>query len=533
MLGFRTGKDVAAVALLAALDRSLAMITFDPVGKVLSANKNFCRAMGYEEAELIGQHHSLFVDPEYAATEDYRTFWRKLGDGEFESKEYKRIGKHGQEVWLQATYNPVLDARGKVTKVIKLATDISQEKLRRTEADAQAAASSGVMCIEFTSKGEIVTANSLFLRSTGYTIDEIKGRHHRMFVSSEYGKSADYVAFWKQLNEGKFVAADFQRFGKGGKELWLQASYNPVMDADGHLVKVIKLATDISGRMHAVRVLGASLAELAASNLGCRIDEALDPTIEKLRTDYNEAAVRLHDSIRGIGSSTQEIRAAVGDIAQASDDLSRRTEQQAASLEETAAALQEITTTVRRTADAAKNAGQAVTQAREKADESGRVVQDAVDAMSKIETSAKQIGQIIGVIDEIAFQTSLLALNAGVEAARAGDAGRGFAVVASEVRALAQRSAEAAKEIKSLISASTREVSRGVELVGETGRALTQIAERVVGVDGIIIEIASAAQEQATGLAEVNTAVNQMDQVTQQNAAMVEQSTAATYSVAK
>ena len=416
---------------------------------------------------------------------------------------------------------------------MKLATDITQEKLRRAEADAQAAAASGVMSIEFTPKGEILSANTLFLQSVGYTIDEIRGKHHRLFVSPDYAQSSDYVGFWNQLAGGKLVAGEFQRFGRNAKEVWLQASYNPILDANGHVLKVVKLATDITGRIHAIRVIGAGLAELAANNLSCRIEEEIDPTFERLRSDYNQAASQLHDSVRGIVSNTSEIRAAISDIAQASEDLSRRTEQQAASLEETAAALQEITNTVRRTADASKSAGQAVAQARAKADESGSVVRDAEVAMGKIEGSAKQIAQIIGVIDEIAFQTNLLALNAGVEAARAGDAGRGFAVVASEVRALAQRSAGAAKEIKTLISASSEQVSRGVQLVGATGRALSDIAECVISVDGIVSEIAAGAQEQAIGLAEVNTAVNEMDKVTQQNAAMVEQSTAATHSVAK
>jgi len=227
------------------------------------------------------------------------------------------------------------------------------------------------------------------------------------------------------------------------------------------------------------------------------------------------------------------IRSGSSEISQASDDLSRRTEQQAASLEETAAALDEITATVNKTADGARQASSVVQSARGDAEKSGHVVRDAVAAMNAIEQSSTQIGNIIGVIDEIAFQTNLLALNAGVEAARAGDAGRGFAVVASEVRALAQRSAEAAKEIKTLISASGQQVGAGVNLVGQTGEALQRIVSRVAEIDGLVSEISASAQEQATGLQQVNTAVNQMDQVTQQNAAMVEQSTAASHSLAQ
>jgi len=277
--------------------------------------------------------------------------------------------------------------------------------------------------------------------------------------------------------------------------------------------------------------LATGLERLAAGALTFRLNEAFPPHYENLRADFNRAMDTLQDTMREVATNATAVRSGAGEITQASDDLSRRTEQQAASLEETAAALDEITATVRKTAEGAAQSREAVGSAKADAERSGVVVRDAVSAMSEIENSAQQIGNIIGVIDEIAFQTNLLALNAGVEAARAGDAGRGFAVVASEVRALAQRSAEAAKEIKTLISASSQQVERGVGLVGETGKVLERILTQVTSINGAVTEIAASAQEQATGLQQVNTAINQMDQVTQQNAAMVEQATAASHAL--
>ncbi len=282
-----------------------------------------------------------------------------------------------------------------------------------------------------------------------------------------------------------------------------------------------------------VAAIADGLDRLSQGDLVSRLERAFSPDYEKLRADFNGAMGKLQDTLSVVAENSGAIRSGTGEISTAADDLSRRTEQQAASLEETAASLDEITATVRKTAEGAKQAKAAVLKAKAGAEESGRIVREAVDAMGGIEKSSAQITQIIGVIDEIAFQTNLLALNAGVEAARAGDAGRGFAVVASEVRALAQRSADAAKEIKSLISTSRGQVERGVALVGRTGTALDGIAVQVTEIARAVAEIAASAQEQASGLDQVNNAINQMDQVTQQNAAMVEESTAASHGLAR
>jgi methyl-accepting chemotaxis protein len=282
-----------------------------------------------------------------------------------------------------------------------------------------------------------------------------------------------------------------------------------------------------------VDVLANSLTEIAKGDLTERIDAEFKGRFQQIKTDFNAAIAKLENAMEGVVVRASAITSGSQEISTASDDLSHRTEQQAASLEETAAALEEITATVKKTAEGASHARAVVAEARGDAEKSGQIVRQAVDAMGKIEKSSQGIGQIIGVIDEIAFQTNLLALNAGVEAARAGDAGRGFAVVASEVRALAQRSAEAAKEIKTLIAASSGEVGNGVKLVAETGESLARIVAKVSEINSVVGEIAASAQEQATSLQQVNIAVNQMDQTTQKNAAMAEEATAASRSLSQ
>ena len=427
----------------------------------------------------------------------------------------------------------------------------AREELISQQASMVAAIQRSQAVIEFELDGTIITANENFLTTVGYSLPEIVGKHHSMFCKPDFARSTEYSEFWRTLRAGEFLAAKYLRVGKGGREIWIQASYNPVMDASGKPYRVVKFATDITAveeeraanaaerrqtdevQNAVVTSLAEALASLAENDLTARISTDFPGRYGSIKSDFNAAMGQLQSTIETVATNTHGIHSGTGEISQAADDLSRRTEQQAASLEETAAALDQITATVRKTSEGAKHASEVVTTAKADAERSGKVVQDAVVAMGEIEKSSGQISNIIGVIDEIAFQTNLLALNAGVEAARAGEAGRGFAVVASEVRALAQRSAEAAKEIKALISTSSTQVSAGVQLVGETGKALSRIVTQVTEITGIVMEIAASAREQATALGEVNGAVNQMDQMTQQNAAMVEQSTAASNSLAQ
>ncbi len=292
-------------------------------------------------------------------------------------------------------------------------------------------------------------------------------------------------------------------------------------------------AADEAAREQVVASLAQGLDRLSHGDLAARLETRFPEQYEELRANFNAAIDQLGQTLASVIASARGMRSGSEEISQAADDLSRRTEQQAASLEETAAALDEVTATVRRSAEGATKARQVADTAHSEAERSGEVVHKATEAMSAIEESSAQISSIVGLIEEIAFQTNLLALNAGVEAARAGEAGKGFAVVASEVRALAQRTADAAHEIKGLISASTRQVGDGVQLVTQTGVALETIRSTVAEMHGLVSEIAASAREQAVALSEVNTAINQMDQVTQQNAAMVEETTAASHSLAR
>ncbi|EJZ21102.1 PAS domain-containing methyl-accepting chemotaxis protein [Rhizobium sp. Pop5] len=519
--------------ILDAISRSQAIIEFDLKGNILTANENFCKVLGYNLSEIIGKHHSMFCEPAYTATQEYREFWARLGRGEYDAGSYKRFAKGSREIWIQASYNPVFKG-GKPFKVVKFAADITAAKKKAVEDSGKLEAiSRSQAVIEFTPTGEILTANTNFCSAMGYSLAEVTGRHHSMFCDPAYAKTEDYANFWKRLAQGEFIANEFVRFGKGGRQIWIQAAYNPILDADGKVYKVVKFATDVTERMSAISMLGTALRLLSEGDLTRTVDTPFVPSMEQLRHDFNTAIGDLAETMRTIGENASAIATGSSEIGASADSFSKRTEQQAASIEETAAALEEITTTVNDSSRRAGEAGRLVAKTKQGAEHSGTVVRNAVAAMDQIEQSSREINNIIGVIDDIAFQTNLLALNAGVEAARAGEAGKGFAVVAQEVRELAQRSAKAAKEIKALINTSSDLVKNGVSLVGETGRALEEIVTQVGDINVNVEAIVEASKEQATGLKEINQAVNTLDQATQQNAAMVEESTAASHSLAR
>ena len=507
------------------------MIEFALDGTILAANENFLSAMGYTLGEIEGQHHRIFVDPAYAQSSEYADFWRRLGRGEFDRGEYKRVGKGAREVWIQASYNPVFDRAGKPVKVVKIAADVTAQKMAAADAACQLQAIGRAQAvIEFNLDGTIITANENFCSAMGYGLDEIRGRHHRMFVEPAYAQSADYQQFWDKLRRGESMAAEYKRLGKGGREVWIQASYNPIFDFNGRPYKVVKYATDATdatARKEAVKVLGAHLARLAAGDLTATIVDAFQGDLENVRVAYNGTVATMKDIVGRLRTASTSLKTATGEILSGSNDLADRTTKQAAAVEETSAALEQLGSTV---AQNAQRAGLASTQAKlvsSTATETNGVMKAANDAMERISASSTKISNIIGLIDDIAFQTNLLALNASVEAARAGDAGKGFAVVAIEVRRLAQSTASASADVKALIDTSSTEVSTGSRMVAEATQKVTSMLAGIHENGVLIEEITRATKEQSGAIIEVASAVRQVDEMTQHNAALVEQTNAA------
>ncbi len=524
---------------LEAIKRTQAVIEFELDGTILDANQNFLDAMGYSLAEIRGQHHSMFAEPAYKASAEYAAFWEALRRGEHQVGEFKRLGKGGREVWILASYNPIRDAAGRPCKVVKFATDVTEQKLRNADYEGQIQAiSKSQAVIEFDMDGTIRQANENFLSVMGYRAEEIVGRHHSLFVEPALRDSPEYEAFWEALRRGEFSVSEFRRIGKGGKEVWIQASYNPIRDLNGRPFKVVKYATDITAQKQLQLTVDNILKEttrvmthMAQGELGERMAGEYSGEFAVLRDAVHGCAENLQNMVLEIREAAETIGSASSEISKGNLDLSTRTEEQATSLEQTAASVEQLASTVKQTADNARAADQLSAGTRELAEKGGSVVGDAVGAMGEIEVASKKIADIIGVIDEIAFQTNLLALNAAVEAARAGEQGRGFAVVASEVRNLAQRSAVAAKEIKGLINDSVEKVEEGSRLVVGSGNTLQDIVGSVGKVSDVVAEISTASQEQAAGIDQVNEAVSHIDEMTQQNAALVEQAAAAAESM--
>jgi methyl-accepting chemotaxis protein len=457
---------------LAAIEKSQAMIEFQMDGTIVTANDNFLRALGYTLEEVKGRHHGIFVEEAYRQSGDYREFWARLNRGEFQAAEFKRIGKGGKEVWIQASYNPILGANGQPFKVIKFATDVTQQKLVNADFAGQIAAiGKSQAVIEFQMDGTILTANDNFLRALGYTLEEVKGRHHSMFVEEAYRQSAEYREFWAKLNRGEYQAADYKRLGKGGKAVWIQASYNPILDLNGRPSKVVKFATDVTEQKDRADNLRETMKLVAGSA------QSLSSSSEELTAISQQMA-----------GNAEETATQASVVSAASEQVSKNVAVVATGSEEMMASIREISKSANEAARVAKNAV--------------GVAESTNQTIAKLGDSSVEIGKVIKVITSIAQQTNLLALNATIEAARAGEAGKGFAVVANEVKELAKETAKATEEIGQKIEAIQSDTKGAVQAIAEISLIINQIND-------ISNTIASAVEEQTATTTEIGRNVTE------------------------
>ena len=529
-------------AKLAALDRSQAVIEFEVDGTIITANENFCAATGYSLDEIVGQHHRLFCGDELVASEEYSDFWRALADGKFQEGEFRRVTKAGEELWLRASYNPILDSEGRAARIVKVASDITFEKQSALVTGAKLAAlDRSQAVIEFEIDGTIITANENFCAATGYALDEIVGKHHRMFCSDEFARSPEYGELWQGLARGEYQDGLVERISSSGDTLWLQATYNPILGDDGHAIRAVKFASDTTSQVESERAREAEERERSEAlqsavsrllgvvfqagkgDLTAEVPDLGEGPVGELGRSFAAMLQDLRNLVGQVVTSTAAVSEGATEIDSEVTNMARRTERLGATSEEMSANVEELTASIASIARSGRDADELAKAASGDAQTGTHAVQESLDAMDTINGSATEIGEIVKVISEIASQTNLLAFNAAIEAARAGQHGRGFAVVADEVRKLAERSSDATKEISKLITESTTRIARGAKVSENAAGAFRQIAERVEQTYAAINQIATGAEEQSSAASEVNSGIQAVSEETERSAHSCEQ----------
>lgn len=533
---------------LKALHRVQAVIEFNLDGSILMANENFLKAVGYSISEIQNQHHSMFCDPDYTHTIEYKKFWQTLAQGDFVAGEFKRFGKGGREIWINASYNPIFDTDGKPCKVIKFATDITAAKMKNSEYEGKIQAISKAQAvIEFNLDGTIISANENFLQTLGYALSEIQGKHHRMFCDGDFARTGEYADFWKKLNRGEFDSGRYLRVGAGGRKIWIQATYNPIMDMNGVPYKVVKFASDITEQVELeqavkrkatedqtkVDSLLATVNRAAAGDLTSPVGVSGEDAIGQLAKGIQQMMEDLRKVISIVVSSANNFGTSSKSIAEQSTSVAAGAQSLGATVEEMNASIEEFTASIASIADNTKQANELAKVTQKEAEQGSQAIAKSIEAMDLINKSSEDISEIIKVISEIASQTNLLAFNAAIEAARAGEHGLGFSVVADEVRKLAERSSLATKEISKLINESVKRVEQGSTISKQAGEAFGKIVAGIEKTTQSISEVTVAAEEQSEAARGVSTSIQHIASESEKSAQASESIANSTRSLVK
>jgi methyl-accepting chemotaxis protein len=548
-----------------AIHRVQAVIEFDLEGRVLNANDNFLGTFGYELGEIVGQHHRMFCEGQYARTTEYADFWKHLSSGQAHSGNFKRLDREGKPVWIHATYNPVFDAGGKPVKVVKFATDITAATLASVDSQGKIDAIERVQAvIEFDLHGRVLRANDNFLNTFGYKAEEVEGQHHRMFCDDDYTRSPEYIAFWERLSRGEFNAGEYRRVDKHGNDVWIQASYNPILDIDGKPLKIVKFATDVTpmkllssetaGKLDAIsrsqaviefdmqgniltannnflRTIGYTAEEVQGRHHSMFCDEALvkSPQYRHFWADLGEGQFKSarfkrqgkHGAevwLQATYNPIMDVNGKPFKVVKFAMDISEQVQREQLvkdKVEGITGVLGELTTSINTITRNSERSRDIAVETQIEAKEGNGLLDKSREAIGQIQRSSQDVHEIIDTISDIASQTNLLAFNAAIEAARAGEHGVGFSVVAEEVRKLAEKSAKAAREIGKLINENIRRVDEGGMISDQVKHAFDRIERSVANTTVSISEIHGATKEQSNASRNVAILLAELQSSTQ------------------